>query len=316
LGVAALAFLLVRTGVADADTIIVDVKSNFFSPVDVTVFTGDTVRWVFDQGTHTTTSSTGVWDSGILQSGSMFEFTFNDLGDFPYVCTLHLACCNMAGTVHVKSPPAPVAVTGYSADVISDKDPSARFAQPFDNSTFAWFEAGAVDDSGTQHNDGLPAGLTFVSATGSRVTYQLQSANANSVLQLSANQTSTFTLTTPAPYGTLYVLASSGNGMQTSVGSGNINFADGSTQSFSFNSFDWCNGPGGLHPEAVLMGPNGRADVGPNGTAFTYNQDCDFQLYETVVPVDPSHAGVAIASIDFTGAPDAFFSNVFAVSGQ
>ena len=68
--------------------------------------------------------------------------------------------------------------------------------------------------------------------------------------------------------------------------------------------------------EAVLSGPIGRADVGHDGTAFVYNQDCDFQLYETVIAIDPSHAGVAIASIDFTGAPDAFLSSIFAVSGR
>jgi hypothetical protein len=213
-------------------------------------------------------------------------------------------------------PVVPVQVTGYSVDVISDKDPSARFAGPFNGGTFAWFEAGAVDDNGTQHNDGLPAGRTFVSATGSGATYQLQPANVNNVLQLNAGQTGTLTLTTPAAYSTLCVLVSSGDGTSSSVGSGTINFADGSTQAFSFNCFDWCNGQGGLHPEAVLTGPNGRADVGPNGTAFVYNQDCDFQLYETVIAIDPSHAGVAIASIDFTGAPDAFFSNIFGVSGR
>jgi hypothetical protein len=100
------------------------------------------------------------------------------------------------------------------------------------------------------------------------------------------------------------------------VGSGTINFADGSTQAFIFNTFDWCNGQGGLHAEAVLSGPNGRADVGSSGTAFVYNQDCDFQIYETVLAIDSAHAGVAIASIDFTGAPDASFSNVFGVSGK
>jgi hypothetical protein len=136
------------------------------------------------------------------------------------------------------------------------------------------------------------------------------------VLQLSAGQTGTLTLTTPGAYSTLHVIASSGDGTPSSVGSGTINFADASTQAFSYNAFDWCNGQGGLHPEAVLPGPNGRADVGPNGTAFIYNQDCDFQVYETVIAIDPSHADVAIASIDFTGAPDAFFSNIFGVSGQ
>jgi hypothetical protein len=117
-------------------------------------------------------------------------------------------------------------------------------------------------------------------------------------------------------YSTLYVLASSGDATSSSGGSGIIHFADGSTQDFSYDSFDWCNAQGRFRPEAVLAGPTGRADVGPNGTAFVYNQDCDFQVYETVIVIDPAHAGVAIASLDFTGAPDAFFSNVFAVSGR
>jgi hypothetical protein len=215
--------------------------------------------------------------------------------------------------------PLPIAVSGYSADVISDTDSSVRFAQPFNSGTFAWFQAGAVDDGGQLHPDGLLAGQTFVSATGSWATYQIQAANANSVLQLSAGQTGTLTLTTPAAYSTLYVLASSGDGTSTSVGSGTINFADGSTQAFSFNTFDWCNGPygqGGLHPESVLNGPIGRADVGPTGTAFVYNQDCDFQIYETVIAIDPSHAGVAVTSMDFTAAPDAYYSNIFGVSGK
>jgi hypothetical protein len=150
--------------------------------------------------------------------------------------------------------PAPVLLTGYSADVISDKDASARFAQPFGAGTFVWFETGAVDDDAAPHQYGLPAGLSFVSATGSRATYQLQPANAKNGLQLGAGQTGTLTLTAPAAYSTLYVLASSGDGTPSSVGSGTINFADSSTQAFSYNSFDWCNGQSGLHPEAVLSG--------------------------------------------------------------
>jgi low density lipoprotein receptor-related protein 5/6 len=210
----------------------------------------------------------------------------------------------------------PVPVTGFNADVISDQDPSVRFAQPFNAGTFAWFESGAVDDNGVVHNDGLPAGLTLLSATGNRATYQIQPANANNVLQLSAGQTGTLTLTMPAVYSTLYILASSGDGTPSSLGSGTINFADGSTQAFSYNCFDWCNVQGRFRPEAVFTGPIGRADVGPDGTAFVYNQDCDFQVYETIIAIDPSHAGVGIASIDFTAAADAFYSNIFGVSGQ
>ena len=173
-----------------------------------------------------------------------------------------------------------------------------------------------MDDNGTQHNDGLPAGLTFVSATGSGGTYQIQAANAKSVLQLSAGQTGTLTLTTPAAYSSLYVLASSGDGTPSSGASATIHFADGSTQDFNYNSFDWCNTQGRFRPEAVLTGPIGRADAGADGMAFVYNEDCDFQLYETVIAIDSSHAGVVITSLDFTASADAFFSNIFAVSGR
>jgi hypothetical protein len=210
----------------------------------------------------------------------------------------------------------PIMIVGFNADVIADLDPTVRFAHPFDANTFAWFEGGAVDDNGVQHNDGLPAGLNFTSPTGSGATYQIQPANGFNVLQLGPGQTGTLTLLNPGDYKGLYFIASSGDGTPSSAGNGIINFADGSTQIFIFNAFDWFNGPGGLHPEAVLPGPTGRGDVGSNGTAFVYNRDSDFQVYETVIPIDPWHAGVPILSIDFTGAPDAFYSNIFGVSGQ
>jgi hypothetical protein len=219
-----------------------------------------------------------------------------------------------AGQVEILNPITPIPVLGYNGDVISDRDPSVRFAEPFDAHTFAWFERGAVDDNGVRHDDGLPAGQIFTSMNGA--VYQIQPANGNNVLQLGPSQTGTLTLTLPQPYTTLYVIGSSGDGTPSSLGLGNINFADGSTQSFNFNVFDWRNGQGNLHPEAALPGPNGIADVGPNGTAFSYVRESDFQLYETVIPIDPWHAGIPILSIDFTGAPDAFYSNIFGVSGQ
>jgi hypothetical protein len=80
--------------------------------------------------------------------------------------------------------------------------------------------------------------------------------------------------------------------------------------------FQTYGGQGRLHPEAVLQGKIGRADVGPSGTAFVYDQNCDLQVYETVIAIEPSHAGVEVTSIDFTGAPDAHFSNVFGVSAK
>jgi CHRD domain len=210
--------------------------------------------------------------------------------------------------------PMPIAATGYNADVISDQDRSIRFAQPFDANTFAWFQSGAVDDSGVQHDDGLPAGRSFTTASNSGAIYEIQPANNPNVLQLSPGRTGTLTLTTPEPFSTLYILAASGDGTPISTGNGNISFADGSTQAFRYDVFDWCDR--GQSPGAVFPGPLGRADIGPSGTSFVYLRECDYQLYETIIPIDPWHAGIPILSIDFTGAPDAFYSNIFGVSGQ
>lgn len=77
-----------------------------FDPSSVTIQVGDTVQWNWAAAGHTSTSGTpgqpsGFWDSGFLNAGQTFTFTFNSAGTFPYFCTAHGACCGMVGTVIV-----------------------------------------------------------------------------------------------------------------------------------------------------------------------------------------------------------------------
>jgi plastocyanin len=61
-----------------------------FQPAELTVHIGETVEWENqDLVSHTTTSNTGVWDSGPLAPDEKFTFVFNALGDFPYHCSFH-----------------------------------------------------------------------------------------------------------------------------------------------------------------------------------------------------------------------------------
>ena len=120
-GLAALAVLFGGAGAARSDAIVVSTRSNFFAPSDITITTGDTITWSFDQGTHTTTSVDGLWDSGILFQGSSFQYTFTQAGDYAFICTLHIDCCNMAGVVHVVDP---VDLSGSLASQDAD-DPNA-----------------------------------------------------------------------------------------------------------------------------------------------------------------------------------------------
>ncbi|MGH2588049.1 MAG: cupredoxin domain-containing protein, partial [Dehalococcoidia bacterium] len=71
-----------------------------FQPATVTVPVGGTVTWTnTGNAPHTSTSTTGAWDSGRLTTGQSFSFTFQQAGSFAYICTIHP---QMMGTVVVQ----------------------------------------------------------------------------------------------------------------------------------------------------------------------------------------------------------------------
>jgi plastocyanin len=93
-------------GTGGPQVIVVQIKDNEFSPKDVTINPGDTVRWVMAASakTHTVTAIDGSFDSGqaFQQSGATFERTFNAGGKtFEYQCLSHYGCCQMGGAVRV-----------------------------------------------------------------------------------------------------------------------------------------------------------------------------------------------------------------------
>jgi plastocyanin len=70
------------------------------------VMPGDTVTWEWAGADHSTTSDSGVWDSGVHDPPHSFSHTFTaaDSGQaFPYFCSIHGAAggVGMSGTVHV-----------------------------------------------------------------------------------------------------------------------------------------------------------------------------------------------------------------------
>ena len=86
-----------------ADTIDVKVENFAFQPATINIKVGDTVRWTWAQGSHTTTSGSscqpdGLWDSSVQNAGFVKTFTFIKAGTFPYFCTLH---CSMGMTGRV-----------------------------------------------------------------------------------------------------------------------------------------------------------------------------------------------------------------------
>lgn len=84
----------------------VSIKNFSYITNEITVFLGDTVTWKNnDSVAHSSTSTTAIWDSGQLAGGESYSFTFSQLGEFPYYCSLHH---DMRGKVIVVPLPAPV----------------------------------------------------------------------------------------------------------------------------------------------------------------------------------------------------------------
>src|SRR5215469_12006163 len=104
-----------------------------FQPPSVSINAGDSVRWTdMDNASHTSTSDTGVWDSGVLNL-TQFSFQFTNAGNYPYHCTTHpfmtasvsvTASSNQPPTVSITSPtngasftaPATVAINATASD--------------------------------------------------------------------------------------------------------------------------------------------------------------------------------------------------------
>jgi plastocyanin len=70
------------------------------------------VTWTNDDALpHTVTSTvtddvdsatSDLFDSGTLQTGESFSYTFKKAGDYPYECTIHASMPSMHGKVEVK----------------------------------------------------------------------------------------------------------------------------------------------------------------------------------------------------------------------
>ncbi len=67
-----------------------DCSDQCFAPSTAHVIVGGTVTWKnVDWAAHTTTESTGTFDSSIVMAGGEFSHTFAEAGEFDYICIVH-----------------------------------------------------------------------------------------------------------------------------------------------------------------------------------------------------------------------------------
>ena len=100
-------------------TQIVNVKNFTFTPASFTINIGDTIRWVYVSGSHTTTSLTipagaAAWDHPINSSNTSFTYIPAKAGVYNYKCTFHFAM-GMKGSFTVVCPQASVQISAAAS---------------------------------------------------------------------------------------------------------------------------------------------------------------------------------------------------------
>src|SRR6266478_9908150 len=78
-----------------------------FTPSSVSISVNDSVKWTWAGSPHSTSSNTGLWESGVLGTGATFSHTFPSAGTFPFHCSVHPF---MTGAISVQSANVPPTV--------------------------------------------------------------------------------------------------------------------------------------------------------------------------------------------------------------
>jgi plastocyanin len=91
LGILTMAASLLYAPAASAqEDMTVSIQDFSFDPAQISVAPGTKVTWVNEgQAPHTSTADDGSWDSGTLQPGDDFSFTFDKPGTYTYHCSIH-----------------------------------------------------------------------------------------------------------------------------------------------------------------------------------------------------------------------------------
>lgn len=150
---------LVLTGISlRAATFQVQIRDFYFTPTNLSIAVGDTVRWTNTSSFQHDTSGTNAafpWSSGTLNAGATYSLTFTNAGTFRYLCNRHFfAIMNprreQTGTVSVASANLP---------------PSVNLTNPVNNAKFhapasLTLEVTASDPGGSVTNVEFFSGTT------------------------------------------------------------------------------------------------------------------------------------------------------------
>ncbi|WP_210521429.1 T9SS type A sorting domain-containing protein [Hymenobacter terricola] len=223
----------------------------------------------------------------------------------PLLCVASLGLITPAQAAYV-----PVVVTGFTADVVANGVGTVSSSTTADvdggpvNGRFAFMAPDFVNPAGSSPFVSLPATGLISSATTGGLSFQLAAYTANNSLRILGTGTGALTLATPQSAGSVYLLATSGNGASTATFT--VTFTDQTTQVFSGQNIDdWYGG----HP-VVLRGV-GRVNYDDNSID---NDSAEPSLYQVRLALAPGNYAKVIQRIDVTKTSTSGTLNVMAVS--
>lgn len=216
-------------------------------------------------------------------------------------CTLALVFSGMLKAQQY----APVALTGFTADVIANGSGTvaATTSTDADGASFALVALNYVNPSSISPTSGLPNNGLITSQTTAGLTFQLASYSASNSLRIAGTGSGTLALVNPEPADQVVVLATSGSG--TSAVTITVNFTDATSQTFTQTVNDWYNGAG--------FAIQGISRVS-RATNAIENSATNPRLYQYLLNLSAANAGKTVQSVMFNKTSTGGVLNVLGVT--
>lgn len=224
---------------------------------------------------------------------------------------LALLALTSLGPVRAQITYTPVAVTGYTDDVVADgAGPAASSTtSPADQGVagnrFCYVAPNYVSPTGVTPVASLPGSRVVSSVLTPGLTFQLAPYNGPNSLRIAGTSLGSLTLTTPQATQSVWVAAASGNGESAGTPvTMTVLFTDNTSQTFAVSVPDWYGGTGFAIQGVTRV--NRDTDV-------LDNRPGDPRIYQFELPLLPANYGRLVRGVQFskTQPTNATILNVF-----